>query len=409
MKILIVDDSPSDLKLLRAVLESEDFEVAEASDGTEALAALAAGGVELMITDILMPRMDGYRLCQEVRKSAHGSALPIIFHTATYTEPGDEKLCYDLGGDKYLRKPATKRELLATIREATRAARPARTTMVSEADVMKEYSERLVCKLEDKLQELEKARGELQEANRELESRVRQRTAELESANRELESFSYSVSHDLSAPLNHVRGYIDVVLRNSAGQLDETNTQYLQKAQRASTKMSELIGALLDLSRLTCAELKHRPVDLSALAGELAGELRQMEPGRKVQVEITPAMTAVCDRRLMRVALSNLLNNAWKYTRKQAGARIEFGRMVGSDGVTTYYVRDNGAGFDMIYVDKLFEPFQRLHAATEFEGMGIGLTTVRRIVARHNGRIWAEGAVGRGATFFFTLEAGISG
>ena len=405
MKILIVDDMPESLRLLRTVLERENFETVEASDGAQALAVLEREAVDAIISDILMPRMDGYRLCQEVRKSKRWREMPFIFYTATYTSPGDEQLCYDLGGDKYLRKPVAKAALLAALREATDADRRRprnRAALPSEACVMQEYSERLVCKLEKKIQELEQARAALQQANLELESRVQQRTAELNAANQELESFSYSVSHDLRAPLRHIDGYIEILLRDCGGQLNKTHLKHLQAVRAAARTMSELIDALLELSRVTRAEMDRRPVDLSALAAEVFAELQQGDPNRVVKLEITPGLTASGDKGLLRIVLANLLGNAWKYSRKRPEARIEFGKIPG-EAEETYFVRDNGAGFDMAYAGKLFGAFQRLHGFDEFEGIGLGLATVQRIIHRHHGKIRAESVKQQGATFYFTL------
>jgi signal transduction histidine kinase len=410
MKILIVDDMPENLRLLRAVLQGENFEMVEASDGAQALAILEREDVDAIISDILMPRMDGYRLCQEVRRSERWREMPFIFYTATYTSPGDEQLCHDVGGDKYLRKPFEKKALLAALSEATDAARRRprhRAALPSESDVMKEYSERLVCKLDKKLQELEEARAALQQANLELESRVQQRTAELNAANQELESFSYSVSHDLRAPLRHISGYIDILLRDCGGQLNETHLKHLQAVHAAARTMGELIDALLQLSRVTRAEIHRRPVDLSALAAEVLAELQQSDPNRVVKLEITPGLNANGDEGLLRIVLANLLGNAWKYSRKRPDARIEFGKIPGGE-VETYFVRDNGAGFDMACAGKLFGAFQRLHGLDEFEGLGLGLATVQRIFRRHNGTIRAESIGHQGATFYFTLDGGNS-
>ncbi len=410
MKILIVDDMPESLRLLRAVLEGENIEMVEASDGVQALAVLEREDVDAIISDILMPRMDGYRLCQEVRKSERWREMPFIFYTATYTSPDDEQLCHDLGGDKYLRKPLSKAALLAALSEATNAAgrrSRARAALPSEYDVMKEYSERLVCKLEKKIQELEQARAALQQANLELDSRVQQRTAELNAANQELESFSFSVSHDLRTPLRHISGYIDILLRDCGGQLNETNLKQLQTVRAAARTMGELIDALLELSRVTRAEMDRRPVDLSALAAEVFAELQHSDPKRVVKLEITPGLIASGDKELLRIVLVNLLGNAWKYSRKRPEARIEFGRISGG-AEDTYFVRDNGAGFDMAYAGKLFGAFQRLHGNHEFEGIGLGLATVQRIIHRHNGKIRAESVEHQGATFYFTLGGGAS-
>jgi signal transduction histidine kinase len=410
MKVLIVDDAPVNLKLLRAILETEGVEVAEAVDGLQALEVLEREKVDIIISDILMPQMDGYRLCQEVRKSERWRSVPFVFHTATYTSKDDEKLCYKLGGDAYLRKPASRSQILEVLAKwggvpGIRPVGPAGSA--DEVDVMKEYNARLVSKLEEKNRQLEQARAALQQANQELEWRVEQRTAELGVANEELESFCSSVSHDLRAPIRHIGGYIDVLMRDCAGKLSEADLDHLRGALRAADSMSRLIDALLELSKVTRAEIRHRTVNLSEMAEEIVAELRTGEPARTVQVTVCPDITVAGDPVLLRVMMSNLLGNAWKFTRKQAAARIEFGRTREAGG-NTYFVRDNGAGFDMAYVGKLFQPFQRLHGAFEFEGTGIGLATVRRIVQRHNGSIRGESLGRQGATFYFTLGGGAS-
>jgi signal transduction histidine kinase len=431
MKVLIVDDSPGNLKLLRAVLEAENFHVVEAADGVQALVTLEREPVDAIISDILMPGMDGYRLCYEVRKDKRLQALPFIFYTATYTSPTDEKLCYDLGGDKYLQKPAPAQTILAALSEAanmTRQPSSHRMASLSESDVMKEYSERLVSKLEAKnvelaqakehlektnceltrrTKELERARTELQQINRELDDRVRQRTKELEASNLELEAFSYSVSHDLRAPLRHIDSYISLVLQNGANQLNGTNVQHLRRIHEAVQKMVNIIEALLELTRVTHAELHRFPVDLSALAREVFEELQESGSDRVVRMDIASGLTTNGDQRLLRVALINLLGNALKFTSKRAEARIQFGR-IENNADPTYFVRDNGAGFDMAHADKLFGAFQRLHSRIDFEGTGIGLATVQRIIHRHNGKTWAEGIQDHGATFYFTLGENVT-
>jgi signal transduction histidine kinase len=239
---------------------------------------------------------------------------------------------------------------------------------------------------------------ELQERNDEL----RRNAAELEAANSELDAFSYSVSHDLRAPLRSIDGFSQVLLEDYAARLDEAGRDSLQRVRAASQRMGTLIDDLLKLARVTRAEVRSEVVDLSSLAREIVGELQRSAPERQVDCVIAPGLTARGDPRLLRVVLDNLLRNGWKYTAKQPQPRIEFGASEG-DGGRTFMVRDNGAGFDMKYKDKLFGVFQRLHSAEEFEGTGVGLATVRRIITRHGGRIWAEGAVDRGATFYFTV------
>ncbi len=276
--------------------------------------------------------------------------------------------------------------------------------------------------LQQEIAERERADAEVRRLNAELEQRVAARTAELAEANRELEAFTYSVSHDLRAPLRAVAGFGEVLLGEYAGRLDGEGRECLERMLAAAKRMGDLIDDLLRVARVTRQELDRQPVDLSALARAVAAELQKREPHRKVHFVIGDGIRVTGDAPLLRVLLENLFGNAWKYTGKHATARIEFGQVSGashegSDGLgpapdtrylgPVFFVRDDGAGFDMAYADRLFAPFQRLHAAGEFEGTGIGLATARRIVNRHGGRIWAESAVERGATFYFTLSAAV--
>lgn len=241
--------------------------------------------------------------------------------------------------------------------------------------------------------------------NQELERRVDERTAELQAAVRELESFSYSVSHDLRAPLRAINGFSRLLEQDYATNLDETARGYLARVRAGSVKMGNLIDDLLELSRVSRQPLHFKAVDLSLLASEIAAELDAAEPGRRVGWSIAPGVEATCDAGLMRAVLANLLGNAWKYSANRADARIEFG-VEAKDGEPVFFVRDNGVGFDMQYVGKLFGAFQRLHSPAEFPGSGIGLATVARIVQRHGGRVWAEGHPGAGAAFYFSLRSG---
>lgn len=235
-----------------------------------------------------------------------------------------------------------------------------------------------------------------------LEELVAQRTADLNQAYKELETFSYSASHDLRAPLRAVNGFSEMLRGDYADRLDAQGLNYLDRIVRATRRMGQLIDDLLTLSRTSRSELRIEDADLSALAQELAGELRQSEPARAARISVAPGIAARADRNLLRIALENLLGNAWKYSREREVAEIAFCTRQ-QDGVTVYCVQDNGAGFDMEQAAKIFEPFQRLHSQERFEGSGIGLATVARIIYRHGGRIWAEAVPEGGATFCFTL------
>jgi PAS domain S-box-containing protein len=250
---------------------------------------------------------------------------------------------------------------------------------------------------------------EAKKANEELEQRVIKRTAQLEAANKELEAFSYSVSHDLRAPLRGIDGFSQALLEDYADSLDGQAQHYLQRVRAASQRMAQLIDDLLMLSRLSRSEMRLESVDLSALAQSITAELHQLEPEREVKFLIAHDVTVQADKQLIRVVLENLLRNAWKFTAKHKVAHIEFGVSSQPNGQLAYFVRDDGAGFDMAYADKLFDAFQRLHTPAEFSGTGIGLATVQRIIHRHDGRVWGEGAVEKGASIYFTLSPFMAG
>ena len=248
----------------------------------------------------------------------------------------------------------------------------------------------------------QQAEAEIRVLNLELAGRVRKRTAQLEAANRELEAFSYSVSHDLRAPLRGIDGWTLAFLEDYGQRLDDQGRTYLERVRTETQHMGQLIDDMLSLSRVGRAEMQLEPVDLTAMARAIAGRLRETGPERLVEFVIQAGLIAEGDPHLLEIALFNLLDNAWKFTGKRPQGLIEFGR-IEREGQPVFLVRDNGAGFDLAYADKLFGAFQRLHTVSEFPGTGIGLATVQRIVHRHGGRIWAEAAVDRGATFYFTL------
>jgi PAS domain S-box-containing protein len=247
--------------------------------------------------------------------------------------------------------------------------------------------------------------AEILTLNAGLEARVKQRTADLEQANKNLEAFTYSVSHDLRAPLRGLSGFSELLVEEYGDRLDDTGRGYAGRIQAASERMATLIDDLLQLSRVSSGGTNLGPVNLSAEVAAIASALQFRDPGRRVRVAIEDGVEVTADRTLIRTVLQNLVENAWKFTARRDDASIEFATTTVDDAKVCCYVRDNGAGFDPAYAGKLFQPFQRLHATSEFPGTGIGLASVQRIIERHGGRIWAEGAVDRGATFYFTLDA----
>jgi light-regulated signal transduction histidine kinase (bacteriophytochrome) len=231
------------------------------------------------------------------------------------------------------------------------------------------------------------------------------RNVELERANREMEAFTYSISHDLGAPLRSMAGFAGILIQDYAEGLDKQVKDYLGRILRGSEKMTRLIDDLLRLSEISRRQMEKTEVDLSAIASSVISDMREADPERRVIIRIEEGLSAFADRSLMEIVLSNLLGNAWKFTSRTENARIEFGS-IQREGKNMYYVRDNGAGFDPQYMKKMFLPFQRLHSEQEFEGTGIGLTTIERIIHRRGGRVWAEGEKGKGATIYFTLGQG---
>jgi len=246
-------------------------------------------------------------------------------------------------------------------------------------------------------------RKQVEEQIRKLNADLEQRAVQLEAANKELEAFSYSVSHDLRAPLRTIDGFSMALLEDYGEKLDDDGRNYLMRVRTAAQRMSQLIDDLLNLSRVTRAPLNAEPTNLSSIVQRVVHELQQTNPDRIVDVSIMPNLVAESDPRLIKVVLENLVSNAWKYSSKQEFARIEFGVLEEAVNGRVYFIRDNGVGFDMAYVNKLFGVFQRLHTSSEFAGIGIGLAIVQRIISRHGGRVWAEGAPNEGATFYFTL------
>jgi signal transduction histidine kinase len=379
VNILLVDDQPANLVALEAMLQGLGQNLIKAESGREALKWLLTHEFAVVLLDVKMPDMDGFETATLIRQRDKSRHTPIIFLTAADKSQEQAVRGYAVGAVDYLVKPV--------VPEFVRSKVAVFVELAKKSELLRRQAELL------RASELE-AR-ELAEAQAEL-------VRDLEHKNRELESFSYAVSHDLRAPLRRIDSFSRAVQESQGGRLDDEGRRYLDRVREATQGMSQLIDDVLYLARVTRADMREQEVDLSALVGLLLERMREAEPERQIELKIRPGVIVTADGQLLRIAVQNLLDNAWKFTARAPSARIEFG-MTTIAGETAYFVRDNGAGFDMAYVDRLFGPFQRLHLASEYPGSGIGLATVQRIIHRHGGRVWAEGMVGQGATFHFTI------
>ena len=368
VNILVVDDDPTKRFALRTILAPLDENVVEASSGGDALRQLLRNEFAVVLLDVRMPVMDGFDTAQLIRQRPRSELTPIIFVTALDEAETDMGRGYNLGAVDFVFAPVVPAIMRAKV-----------TVFV----------------------ELYRAQQELRRYRTQLETLVEERTIALTAINRELEAFGYSVSHDLRGPLAAFDAMSDKLL-DGGSRLDKALRENLESMRESSRRMTAVFDGLQMLFRLTSGEIHREEVDMSALAREAIDELRAQDRDRNVEVDIAPGITTSGDLRLMRVLVGSLIGNAWKFTSKKSEARISIGRET-VDGESRIFVKDNGAGFDMIDSHRLFGAFQRLHSRSDFPGAGMGLATARRIVNRHGGRIWAEGAVGEGATFYFMV------
>jgi two-component system sensor histidine kinase/response regulator len=389
--ILLVDDQPEGLLTLEAILGGLEQNLVKAHSGRDALRQVLARDFAVILLDVQMPGMDGYETAALIRERPASRHTPLIFLTASHKADVQMIRGYGIGAVDYLFKPLDADILRSKVAVFIELAKKSALIRKQTAEIIERESE---------------AR-QLAEARALLLADLEQKNRELAAVNQELEAFSYSVSHDLRAPLRSIDGFAHALLEDYAASLDEDGQEYLRHVREAAQHMGELIDGLLTLAGVTRSQLRREAVNLSQLARDVGKRLQNhsSDSARQVELRVEEGLSAVGDTRLLENVLQNLLGNAWKFTSNRPEARVEVGKSI-RDGVLAFFVRDNGAGFDMTYADRLFGAFQRLHAATEFEGHGIGLATVSRIVRRHGGRIWAEGQTGVGATFYFTLGEG---
>ena len=380
MTILLVDDQPENLAALEAMLESLGQRILTAYSGREALRLLLHEEVAVILLDVKMADMDGIETAKLIRQRERNRDTPIIFLTAADMSEDSIFQGYALGAVDYLFKPIVPGDFVKTKVQVFVQLARANAMLRQQAAQLKER----------------------EAAARELAERQAVLLEELEQKNRELESFSYSVSHDLRTPLRSIEGFTQLLLKRYGDVLDGEGREFLNQVVHSGRQMAELIEDILMLSRVTLVELRRDRVDLSTLATGILRDLARDHPERQVATHVEPGLMVQADDGLLRTAMTNLLGNAWKFTSRRDGGRIEVGTEPHGSG-RAYYVRDNGVGFDASYADKLFMPFQRLHAAAEYPGTGVGLATVHRIVRRHGGKVWAESSLDGGATFYFTL------
>jgi len=357
-RILLVDDVEANLIALEAQLDDMDCDLVRASTGNEALRQLLAGEFAVMLLDVQMPEMDGYEVARYARGNPATRDIPIIFVTAMLEREDKVLRGYGTGAVDFLFKPVNPHILRCKVRVFLDLYRN-RRRLVDEVAAHK-------------------------------------RTLA------ELEAFNYSVSHDLRAPLRPLDGFSQAILEDYGDKLDDRAKDYLVRIRAAAQRMSQLIDDMLRLSRISRAQVRRQPVNLSAIAQSIMDELRATEPARDAELIVQPELSTRGDPGLLQILLENLLRNAWKFTQKKPRCRIEFGKFEDHEPIA-YFVRDDGVGFDPAFAARLFQPFQRLHTTSEFEGTGIGLAIVQRIVLHHQGKAWAEALPDRGAAFFFTL------
>jgi len=379
VNILLVDDQPEGLLALEALLQGRERNIVKTRSGREALRQLLKADFALILLDVQMPDMDGFQTAELIRQRDSSKNTPIIFLTAGHKSEANIFRGYAVGAVDYVLKPIVPEILRSKVSVFVDLARQTE----------------LVRRQADQLRQSEQEALQLAQARANL-------LAELEVANKELEAFAYSVSHDLRAPLRRINGFAGILLEDFSAQLDPVAKGYLERVSQAGRHMCQLLDDLLNLSRVTRKELSRRRTDLDSLVKEVRDSLQPEIEGREIEWQIGRLPTVECDPGLIKQVFANLLLNAIKYTRPRQRATIQVDQMI-CDGQPAVFVRDNGVGFDMKYVDKLFGVFQRLHRQEDFEGTGVGLATVQRIIHKHGGRVWAEAEPYKGATFYFTL------
>ena len=409
--VLIVEGDSNQAELLQRILVQQGYRVTQAKNGTEGLAAARKEPPKVIVSDIIMPVMDGFELCRAIREDGTLWDIPVILLT-TLSDTRDVVHGLNAGADYYVTKPFDEQYLLCRIRDALKDP-PKHKDASFEMELNIEGEKYQVRAGHQQIMNLfisiyenaalkNRVLMDTQEHLNKLNAILEEKARALEEANKALDGFAYSVSHDLRAPLRAIDGFSQQVQKHYADKLDDEGKRYLDIVRDNTRKLAQLIDDILAFSRTERLKMSLSEVNMDKLAREVYEELKPVAAGRDLTVEIKPLPPAVGDGAILRQVWVNLLSNAIKYTRHKPAAVIQVGNYAeGKENV--YFIKDNGAGFDMQYADRLFGVFQRLHGIAEFEGNGIGLAIVKRIITRHGGRVWAEGKVDEGATFYFAL------
>ena len=394
-KALIVDDNEQNLYLLEVLLKNSGFDVLKAENGQVALDILAEQEVNIVISDILMPVMDGFQLCKNVKSSKQYSRIPFVFYTATYISAKDEEFALSLGAERFLRKPADFDLVLQVVKELL-AESPVSTSRIDprldqEKEFLQLYSKRLVDKLEQKVDDLSKT-----------EERLRQKIEEVNRLNSDLKAFNYSVSNALRVPLRHISGFIKMIDLELECNDQEKVDDYISVINSSVQNMNSMLDDLLQLSHASLDEMRLSQVDLSLAGRVLMKRVLGIAPDKKVEYRIGEKMQCYACENLLFVVLENLLENAVKFSAFRENPVVEFGQCEDQEQ-DTFFIRDNGIGFSESEKENLFLPFHAFHSRESMGGQGLGLAISKRIIDRHGGKIWCEGKVDGGATFYFSL------
>lgn len=452
VEILIVEDSPTQAEHLKYIVEQQGYRAAVAKNGREALALMSERRPTLVISDVVMPEVDGYELCRRITTDERLKEIPVILLTSL-SDPEDVIKGLEYGAKNFITKPyhakylltriehiltnlelrksgdsqmgveiffagrkhlitADRLQILDLLLSAYETAVQKNEELIKVQEELKGLNESLEKKVEDRtaalraeIAERRRAEEEIRELNLNLERRVDERTRQLQDAIRQLEAFSYSISHDLRAPLRAIDGFSSILLEDYAEKLDAEGRGLLASVRSNAQKMSQLIDDLLAFSRVSCKEIAMSEIAIDDLVRTVIAELSATAVNKRVRFDIQALPSARGDRAMIRQVLVNLVANAMKFSRTKEAPVIQIGGWNDGD-YNLYFCKDNGVGFDMKLADKLFGVFHRLHTEREFEGTGVGLAIVQRIIQRHGGQIWADARVGDGATFYFTLPRG---